>query len=180
MVKYVKQLSLEVTAQYPLPVVFAKQLDKASRFVEITMYKLGERLIPTVDAAAKFRAIKPDGTGIFNPAIITENNTILVELTEQTLAVAGDVKADVMLLGEHEEVLSTVNFLIKVVPVPLGELKDSTNEFIVLIDLYERVEEILREIEHIITFDGYIDDLLQRDPVIFYCGTASEVVEEAV
>ena len=27
---------------------------------------------------------------------------------------------------------------------------------------------------------GYIDDLSQREPVIFYCGTASEVVEAVI
>lgn len=64
------------------------------------------------DDNAKFRALKPDGTAVFNDCVIEPDGTIFVELSAQTLAVEGHVSADVVIIGKSDEILATANFCI--------------------------------------------------------------------
>lgn len=118
--------------------IHAKQGDSA-RFVEVELLDRGVAYALPEGAEARFRCRKPDGHSCLNPAEISENGTVRVELTAQALAVPGIVQADVSLLGEDGKVLSSLNFEICVEAAPLGDLAESKDE---LGAYEERLEQI--------------------------------------
>lgn len=135
MAQYVQPLSLDVAGKDLYRYVYAKQGDTASRFVKVTMLANGVKITPESGTTAKIRALKPDGTGVYNAATINNDGTITAELTAQMLAVKGDVRADIMLVGDNNEILSTVTFYIQVEEAPAGKVITSSNEFLELIEL---------------------------------------------
>ncbi len=137
-----QNITLDLTKRTVFQYVSAKQGDNGSRFVKITLTDNGVVYKPPADTAATFRAQKPDGTAILNPAVVNGDGTVTVELTQQTLAVCGDVVADVCLMDKHGTRLSTVSFIIHIENAPVGEQIDSTNEFLKLLEIIERAENI--------------------------------------
>lgn len=81
----------------------AKQLDKNSRFLSVTCYNHGE-LYPLYSGehAAYIRYKKPDGYSVFNFCEINNKSKVLVELTEQMLAVDGICYADLVIINKGE------------------------------------------------------------------------------
>ena len=143
MATFTQALTLDVGAKTQYQHLYAKQADANSRFVKVTMMANGEQIIPETGASAKIRALKPDGTGIFNPAVINEDGTITAELTDQLLAVKGVVVVDIMLIGTANEILSTASFSVKVEEAPAGEVIISSNEFLELIEMRGAVDDAL-------------------------------------
>lgn len=83
--------------------VNAKQLDKSSRFLSVTCYNRGELYpIYSGEHAAYIRYKKPDGYSVFNFCEINNKGKILVELTEQMLAVDGICYADLVIVNKGE------------------------------------------------------------------------------
>lgn len=78
-----------------LPItIFAKQYDKESRFVEIVPLECGKDYTLESGVTARLQLTKPDGHTVLKTATIA-NGVIKVELTEQTLAVAGTAVAEI-------------------------------------------------------------------------------------
>ncbi len=143
---YTQEIVLDVSCLARYKYIHAKQDDNATRFLKVTLMENGEQLMPASGDTAYFRAIKPDRTGIYNPATINQDGTITVELTQQTLAVKGIVAADVMLMN-GDAILGSGTFFIQVEACPLGDASvESSNEFIVLQDLIANVEEIIEQV----------------------------------
>lgn len=92
-----KEISIDVS-KYKYISIDAKQYDRNLRYILITC-KNQDDFIPmngkTHFASIRYR--KPDNHGVFNACEITEDGKILVELTEQMLAVAGTCYADVVI-----------------------------------------------------------------------------------
>lgn len=141
--KVIKQITLDLKERGTACWVCAKQGDDASRFVQVTLTDGGTVWIPPTGATASLRCVKPDGNGIYDPAVINSDGTVTVELTGQVLAVGGSVRADVTLAGPEGQILSTVSFGILVEPVPLGEGAESTGEFLELQKLVAQAKELL-------------------------------------
>lgn len=137
-----QNMTLDLTKRAAFQYVNAKQGDNGSRFVKITLTDGGVNYRPPADTAATFRAQKPDGTMVLNQAVVNDDGTVTVELTQQTLAVSGDVAADVYLTDNHGAQLSSVSFIIHVENAPTGEAIDSTNEFLKLLEIIEQAENI--------------------------------------
>lgn len=129
-----QEISLDInqTADYTL--VTAKQADSASRYLKVTMMDGKDELTVPSGAVVALRALKPDGTSCTITGTRNSDGTATVELTEQVLAVAGVVQADLS-VSNSGEVLSTATFLIRVGAVPLGTSVVSENEFLLLTDL---------------------------------------------
>lgn len=136
---YTRSLTLDVSKQYDYSYVRAKQGDDASRFLIITMTADGEKLTPPTTATAVFRALKPDGKSIYNPATINSDGTITVELTEQVLAVPGRIVADVSVTDDGA-VLSATSFYIDCLHAPLGETINSESEMLKLNAALDKVD----------------------------------------
>ena len=103
-----RQLNIDVSNHKYLS-IDAKQYDRNLRYVLITCYHQGSFLpINKNTCFASVRYRKPDNYGVFNTCEITQDGRILVELTEQMLAVAGICYADVVI---HENLNLAVNII---------------------------------------------------------------------
>ena len=103
-----KQINIDV-AKHKYISLDAKQYDRNLRYILVTCYRNGELLpINKNTCFASIRYRKPDNYGVFNTCQITEDGRILVELTEQMLAVAGICYADVVI---HENMGLSVNIV---------------------------------------------------------------------
>lgn len=102
----------------------AKQYDKQSRYVEINCIDKGQKF-DLSNSYAYIRFKKPDGNAVFNKCNI-DNGNIIVELTEQMLAVPGKAIADILILEVDindlsdistvkSSVLSTMTFNINII-----------------------------------------------------------------
>lgn len=92
-----KQINIDVSNHKYIS-LDAKQYDRNLRYILITCYREGELLpINKNTCFASIRYRKPDEYGVFNSCEITQDGKILVELTEQMLAVAGTCYADVVI-----------------------------------------------------------------------------------
>ncbi len=140
---YTKALTLDIGKRYLLSPVYAKQGDMASRYLKITMMNGDTQYKPASGNTAKFRALKPDGNSVMNPATINSDGTVTCELTEQTLACAGVVKADVVILDGTNKALASASFDIAVERAPIGEDLKSDNEFAELIEIIEQAPTII-------------------------------------
>lgn len=135
---YTQSIELDLSCGAP-PVIQAKQGDDGARIVKITLLSNGVAYAPPAGATARFRALKPDGYSVDNPAALSAG-VVTVELTAQTLAVPGTVKADVVLTDSDGDILSTGTFHIIVEPAPVGKNIASSNEFITLQELIKKAE----------------------------------------
>lgn len=137
MMKIEQLLTLDLQNAQPYPLIRAKQGDLSTRFVRIAMTCGGEAYRPPEGATAHFRCLKPDGHSCLNPAVINDDGTVTVELTEQTLAAAGMAWADVCLMDEEGAMLSTMSFRIEVDFAPVGMSAASENEVLTLLELIQ-------------------------------------------
>ncbi len=135
-----QNITLDLTKRSVFQYVSAKQGDNSSRFVKITLTNNGAIYTPPAGVTANFRAQKPDGTMILNPAVVNGDGTVTIELTQQALAVRGDVIADIFLTDVDGGILSSVSFVIHVDAVPDGAKTDSISEFLVFMQMVERAE----------------------------------------
>ena len=103
-----KQINIDVSKHKYIS-LNAKQYDRNLRYILITCYHNDEFLpINKNTCFASVRYRKPDNYGVFNTCQITEDGKIIVELTEQMLAVAGLCYADVVV---HENMSLSVNIV---------------------------------------------------------------------
>ena len=133
--EYIKEITLDVY-QDRIVEVEAKQGDTA-RGVEITVTANGAQLIPAGSPRVCFRARKPDGHGIDNPAEITDRNTIKYKFTEQTVACPGRFPCDVYFVQE-DGILATVTFWLIVHHAPVGDEGTSTYEYGAMIEATDK------------------------------------------
>ncbi len=111
--------------------VNAKSGDAASRRIRVRLTERGREWRIPDGAIAVFYAEKPDGTVIFNSCEL-EDGTAVVILTSQTLAVPGDVNAELR-ISDAEGVIGTPGFRITVEPSLCDDSAvESTNEFTAL------------------------------------------------
>lgn len=81
----------------------AKQFDKSSRFISVTCYDNGEPyLVNANEHSAYIRYRKSDNHSVFNLCEIDNHGKIMVELTEQMLAVDGICCADLVLVNKGD------------------------------------------------------------------------------
>lgn len=125
------QIKLDVASTMSPPTVYAKQLDKSTRYVKATILQNGVPYTIPEGATARIRILKPDGTTVYNTATVS-NNAVTAELTSQTLAVGGIATAE-MGLYKDDQILSTFVFYVRIERSAISdEAIESTDEFTVL------------------------------------------------
>ena len=128
--EYINNLNLDISGSESYACVTAKQYDKHSRYVKITLYDNNTKYDFSNDVKAKLRARKPDGKSVLNDLIVNDDKSITAELTEQLLAVPGKVKAEISLYQVDGAVLTSCTFIINVVPNAYNPKQiESTHEF---------------------------------------------------
>lgn len=147
-VSYTQEITLDINTNTAYQVVSAKQGDSGSRWVLIHLTKNNIPYSATPGNNAQFRCRKPDGHAVINPAVINNDGTITVELTSQTLAVAGRGYADVVESDGEGNVLSSVSFILLIMAAPdVAGNATSSDEFQKLNELVSRSDELISEAE---------------------------------
>ena len=116
-----QQISIDLQQPGSAPVVHAVQGEEYTREVKVTLYSGGVSWTPPSGCEVAIRYGKPDGKGgIYDklPDNTTAwsilNNTISITLAPQMLTVAGIVNAQVEIIVNKKEILSTFHFIVDV------------------------------------------------------------------
>lgn len=112
--QYITDITLELEGDEKLYSVSAKQGDKKTRYVRISLTKEGKEFFIPENSVAIVNIKKPDRHFCYNECAI-ENNQVYVELTNQALAAAGTAHCDIELRdARNEYLLSTQAFSIEI------------------------------------------------------------------
>lgn len=150
----------------------AKQYDKESRYIEITVINQGSLYALDKNSVSAFiRLKKPDSLGVFNLCQITDQGKILVELSEQCLSSPGKANADIVLVEKifssgqvsiddinklDSPILSTMNFNVNIVPTALeNSAIESSYEFNALNKALSQIDYNNKKVE---TLDKTLTD----------------------
>ena len=141
-----KEILVRLDCREPDKDIHMKQYDKSSRRLHIS---LTDGTVPvTIPSAVKARVAckKPDGKQVINDCVVS-GNAVLVEITEQMLMAAGNLRCE-LCLYEGETLLNSATFTIHIEPSVLV-LKDvlSSDEYNALTAAFERVEVAVKEAE---------------------------------
>ena len=178
---YIRALKLDLNAQNNHQFVKAKQGDLTLRKLAISILQDGVMFAPSGVAKYVFRCAKPDGTAVVlegtgSAAPIEaaqSTGTYTVTLSEQCLAVAGRVICDFAMMDSSDNVLSSADFILDVVPMPdIGNLVRSSTEWERLnaaIEDAERFSQILAFREN----GGYIQYTIDGTTWVNLCQLSS-------
>lgn len=141
------KLSLDVQ-QACSPVVLEGKLGDTRRTLWISLTDGGVPYTIAGECYAVFTAAKPDGTFIANPCRIL-GNTIVYDLTPQTLAAAGYCDCEIRLYGADDGLLTSARFGLLVHEPALGDgdVIQSETEVNALTQLIGDAAQVIRESE---------------------------------
>lgn len=142
-----QEISVDIFEEKYFEYLNVKQADNVGRVLITTITAKDETLKPDKDTEqAVFRALKPDGTSVIDPATIREDGKVEIALSAQTLACDGQVEADISII-RGKTILSTATFYIQVARAPLGKTIKSENEFLLLIEAKDAAEDAAKRAE---------------------------------
>lgn len=146
---YQQEITLELNSNTAYTTVGAKQGDTYTR--EIAVHITADGIPWTIPngVVASYRIRKPDGTAVWNEAII-KDNAVIVTLSEEALSVAGRAYADIVLYTNSgkAQVLSTVSFIIIIMSSPnISKAVASSNEFGYIQQVVDDANAVISESE---------------------------------
>lgn len=140
-------INLEMTGDTRPYLVSAKQGDKATRYVAAKLLNNGEIYVIPGDSHAVINIRKPDGKHVYNTC---EHNTeeIIVELTNQILAVAGTAYCDIEIRTEdNTQIITSASFTLEIEEaIRSDKAIKSSNEFTELENKCAKINETERKI----------------------------------
>lgn len=141
----IKRISLDIHKPSSNETVNAKRGDTA-RKLYISLVEGGIPYIISEECYAVFTAKKPDGNVVYNNCSI-ENNTIIYEVTEQTVAVEGRVNCEIKLYGADNKVITSSKFTILVYGTVYneGDEVESSDEFSALTQMVVEAQQATEE-----------------------------------
>ena len=137
----IQRISLDIHNAGSGATVSAKRGD-TGRKIAISLVEGGVPYIISADCYAVFTAKKPDGNVVFNDCMI-ENNSIIYEVTEQTVVVEGRVDCEIKLYGDGGKLITSPKFTLIVSGTVYdeGDEVESSDEFQALTALTEELEK---------------------------------------
>lgn len=142
---YTTQIDIDLSGERAPTVVYAKQGDVSARQLDIGFIENGSDYEIPDGTTARIWIKKPDGTAVYNEAVVS-GGRVLAELTNQSLAAAGDARAEIALY-QGNELLSSSVFEIRVERNARSEsAAESSNEFGALDALLKEVDGKLSDI----------------------------------
>lgn len=149
--KLITDITLELTGETKRYEVVAKQGDKATRFVRITLKNNGQDFEIPAGMKVIANIQKPDRKCCYNTCSYS-GNTVTLELTNKILAAAGTAKCDIEIRDENDElVLSSQTFTIEIE-------KSMRNEGAILTsNEFTQLEKEVR---------NYAEEYLEKNPVL--------------
>ena len=121
----------------------AVQGDSKSRYILVSLYD-NSKVYNLSNCSVKVFGCKSDKKIFFNYAIVTDviNGKFEIELTNQALAVAGELEIQILILGTNQERLTSFSFYIDVEKSIVNDgVIESANEFKALTGALSQVEE---------------------------------------
>lgn len=166
------RITLEVQDSGSNTVLTAKRGDTGRKlYVTLTDGGLPYRL--TEDCMVVFTARKPDGHVVFNHCA-KESNTVVYNITEQTLSAAGLANCEIRVYAQDGMLLTSASFSL-LVEVPVyndGDEIESTDEFNALTKLLAELLKLKEE------FEGWLGlENGSGDNVIFINKFVTELIE---
>ena len=137
--KITESITLDLSGQYASTAIHAKQGDRGTRSVSITLVDGQNSYIPPQGCTARLRVSKPDGTVTYDDCTVNPDGTITAPLSEQALTAEGMAVADVQLIQDNR-ILASANFIIRVAATPFGTKASSRSESYFFNDLVDRAE----------------------------------------
>lgn len=120
-----------------------KRGENGARRLSIALYMHSVPYMADTGTTVTFRAVKPDGTKLFNSATIADN-VVTVGLTTQTVAALGTVKCELSIYGANNEVLYSPQFDIIVEDYLYSDTAiESTDEYTDLTEALSKVNNIV-------------------------------------
>ena len=141
-------------------IITAKQGDTNSRFLDVYLRDNG-RPVDLTGNEVKIYGRKKDGKAFFNNGEITDavNGRCQFELTNQALAVAGDLALEISIWQDNKRTLTTQTFHVFVAPrIRNDKVIESSNEFNTLVVIFEKLDDFIKEASELIDRIGLPPD----------------------
>ena len=117
----ITKFEIEMSGSTKQYMVSAKQGDRATRYVEITLLSNGEQYEIPAGSAVTAYIRKPDRKRVYT-ACTFDGSKVTLELTSQTLAAAGTAKCEIEVKSaDLEQVITSVTFEIEIEPMVKDE-----------------------------------------------------------
>lgn len=108
------RISIEMTGDTQRYLVSAKQGDRATRYIVAKLLNAGEAYIIPAGARVAFNVEKPDRKYVYNTCTFS-GSEVTIELTNQTLAVAGTAYCDIEVrTGDNTQLITSASFTIEI------------------------------------------------------------------
>ncbi len=148
MAKTYNTLTIEVKEDIT-DIITAKQDDTQSRYLDVILQDDGQPINLT-GQEVRIYGRKKDKTEFFNDGTITDaaKGRCQFELTNQALAVVGDVEVEISIWQNNQRILTTQTFKVFVVPKIRNDTAiESSNEFGALVVLFQKLYDFWLDIE---------------------------------
>lgn len=114
--KLITEISIDLYGETKEYLVSAKQNDKNTRQIRVTLLNNGVPYEIPSDCVLIINIKKPDGKYVYNQCY-SENNVVVVDLTNQMLAASGTATADINIkTADNTQILSSASFTIEIEP----------------------------------------------------------------
>ncbi len=141
-------------------IITMKQHDLNSRYLDVYLMDDGTPINLT-GHEVRIYGRKPDGTDFFNEGEITDavNGRCQFELTNQALAVVGNLDIEISIWQNGRSILTTQTFTIFVTEtIRNDDVIESSNEFGALVLLFQKLYDFIADVSELLNLIGQTGD----------------------
>lgn len=144
MATIIKEIEVDVSQLNRFAAIVAKQYDKQSRFLKVTLLDSGERIKVESASTAVINAKREDEVAKTFEGTVNADGTVTVPLTYWMLQLDGTVKCDISIITANKTVLSTTLFELEVqeAAAPDDSEIEKDDDYGILIQLIADVQAI--------------------------------------
>lgn len=144
MATIIKEIEVDVSQLNRFAAIVAKQYDKQSRFLKVTLLDSGERIKVESASTAVINARREDEVAKTFEGTVNADGTVTVPLTYWMLQLDGTVKCDISIITANKTVLSTTLFELEVqeAAAPDDSEIEKDDDYGILIQLITDVQAI--------------------------------------
>lgn len=144
MATIIKEIEVDVSQLNRFAAIVAKQYDKQSRFLKVTLLDSGERIKVESASTAVINARREDEVAKTFEGTVNADGTVTVPLTYWMLQLDGTVKCDISIITANKTVLSTTLFELEVqeAAAPDDSEIEKDDDYGILIQLIADVQDI--------------------------------------
>lgn len=144
MATIIKEIEVDVSQLNRFAAIVAKQYDKQSRFLKVTLLDSGERIKVESASTAVINARREDEVAKTFEGTVNADGTVTVPLTYWMLQLDGTVKCDISIITANKTILSTTLFELEVqeAAAPDDSEIEKDDDYGILIQLIADVQAI--------------------------------------